>query len=112
MPAGDSAAGWGWVTRLLHWSMAALILFQPGFGLYMTRIQDLLERFLLTQTHKSWGFVLFLLALARVLWRLANRSRPPLPATMPVWQVHAAEVSHAALYMLMLLMPISGWIMA
>jgi cytochrome b561 len=110
--AFDSAAGWGWVTRTLHWTMAALILFQLGYGLYMSRVGDLLQRFLLTQTHKSWGFVLFLLALGRVLWRLGNRARPPLPATMPRWQVRAAGLSHVLLYVLMLAMPVSGWLMA
>ena len=39
----DSADGWGAVTRLLHWGMAALILFQLGFGLWMTRVPDLLR---------------------------------------------------------------------
>lgn len=111
MRALDSPAGWGWVSRLLHWTMAALILFQLGYGLYMTRVQDLLERFVLTQTHKSWGFVVFVLALARILWRLGNRSRPALPP-MPAWQARAAAVSHGLLYLLMILMPVSGWLMA
>jgi cytochrome b561 len=107
----DSADGWGAVTRLLHWGMAALILFQLGFGLWMTRVPDLLARFTLTQTHKSWGTVIFTLALLRLGWRTANR-RPSLPATMPDWQRRAARLSHAALYALMLLLPLSGWLMA
>ena len=112
MPARDSAAAWGWVSRLLHWAMAGLILFQLGFGLYMTRVPDLLARFTLTQTHKSWGFVIFVLALVRVGWRLVNRARPPLPAAMPRWQVRAARLSHALLYLLILVMPLSGWVLA
>jgi cytochrome b561 len=107
----DSAAGWGWGSRLLHWVMAALILFQLGFGLYITQVvrNDLLTRFTLTQVHKSWGFVIFVWALARVAWRLCN-PRPPLPA-MPAWQARAARLSHRLLYVLMFLMPLSGWIM-
>ena len=113
MRARDSAAGWGWVSRALHWTMAALILFQLGFGLYMTQlVPDLLRRFTLTQTHKSWGTVIFALALVRVAWRLANRTRPPLPAAMPRWQVRAARASHALLYLFMFVMPLSGWILA
>ncbi len=109
----DSAAGWGWVSRLLHWAMAALILFQLGYGLYMVQfVPDLLVRFGLTQTHKSWGFVVFVLALIRVGWRLASRRRPALPAAMPRWQVRAAEASHLLLYLMMFLMPLSGWILA
>ena len=111
MPAFDGAEGWGWVSRALHWSMAALILFQLGFGLYMTRVPDLLARFALTQTHKSWGTLVFALAVVRVGWRLLNRRRPPLPP-MPRWQVRAAEASHGLLYGFMFVMPLSGWIMA
>ncbi len=111
--AFDGPARWGWVSRALHWTMAALILFQLGFGLYMTQfVPDVLARFTLTQVHKSWGFVVFVLALVRVGWRLANRTRPALPATMPAWQVRAAGLSHVALYALMLLMPLSGWLLA
>jgi cytochrome b561 len=91
--------------------MAALILFQLGFGLWMTRVPDLLVRFTLTQTHKSWGTVVFLLALLRIAWRLVGGPRPPLPA-MPAWQRRAARASHALLYILMLLMPLSGWLLA
>ena len=111
MRALDAPTGWGWVTRALHWTMAALILFQLGFGLWMTRVPDLLARFTLTQTHKSWGTVVFLLACLRVVWRLLNRTRPPLPP-MPRWQADAARASHGLLYLFMFLMPLSGWLLA
>lgn len=113
MQAGNTQTGWGWVTRAIHWIMAALILFQIGLGLWMTRgVSDLLIRFDLTQTHKSWGVVIFALALLRVVWRLANRKSPGLPAGTPRWQHHAAQTSHAALYLLMLALPLSGWAMS
>jgi cytochrome b561 len=109
----DSAAGWGWASRLLHWVMAVLILFQLGLGLYMTQVvrDDVLARFTLTQLHKSWGFVVFVLALTRVAWRLVNPQRPPFPP-MPGWQVRAARLSHRLLYGFMFLLPLSGWVMA
>jgi cytochrome b561 len=111
MPLRDDAAGWGWLTRLLHWTMAGLILFQLGLGLWMTRAPDISLRVALTQTHKSWGSVIFGLALLRLGWRLANRRRPPLP-TMPRWQARAALWSHRLLYLGMLILPLSGWVMA
>ena len=61
MRARDSASGWGWVTRALHWTVAALILYQLALGLRMVRLDDLVARFALTQVHKSWGVVIFAL---------------------------------------------------
>ncbi len=106
----DDGAHWGPVSRGLHWSMAALILFQLGLGVSMVRQDDVLARFAWTQLHKSFGTVVFALALARILWRLASPARPALPG--PRWQVRAARLAHALLYVAMVVMPLSGWIMA
>jgi cytochrome b561 len=110
--ARDGVTGWGWVTRLLHWAMAPLILFQLALGPRAASFTpDLIERFRLAQLHKSWGAVVFALALLRVGWRLANRAPPP-PPGMPAWQVRAAWASHRLLYSLMLIVPLSGWVRA
>lgn len=111
MALRDQRAGWGLVSRLLHWTMAGLILFQLGLGFVMVRQTDLLRRFDLTQMHKSWGTVIFALALVRLLWRAFSGPRPTLPA-MPTWQRNGATAVHASLYVLMFLLPLSGWVMA
>jgi cytochrome b561 len=113
MQARNSAQSWGWVARLIHWVMAALILFQLGFGIWMVNfVPDLIRQFQLTQVHKSWGVVIFALALVRIGWRLANRAAPALPTGTPRWQHRAARISHGALYALMLVLPMSGWVMS
>ncbi len=78
----DSAAGWGLVSRVLHWGMTGLILFRLALGVWMVRVPDLIRRFDLIQLHKSWGTVVFLLALLRAS---GARLRPasPVPAAMP-----------------------------
>lgn len=109
----DTVFGWSLPTRLLHWALAALILFQVGLGVWATNfVPNLFHRSELIQMHKSWGVVVFGLAVTRILWRAANRwRRPPMPAAMPAWQRRAAALSHATLYLLMLSMPLSGWIL-
>ena len=52
---------------------------------------------------------MFLLAAARLAWRAVHPA-PPLPATMPAWQIRATRVTHALLYVLMLAIPLSGWV--
>jgi cytochrome b561 len=111
MSVFNTDTAWGWPARLLHWAMAALILFMLGLGYVMVNMTpDLMERFALTQTHKSWGFVVFALGLVRLLWRGINRRSPEPPGTG--FQARAAKRAHEALYVLMLILPISGWLMA
>lgn len=112
MKIRNDAAGWGLPARLLHWAMAAVILFLIGLGLYTVEIvEDLFVKFELIQTHKSWGFVAFSLAVIRVIWRLFNPA-PPLPAGMKSWERLAAHGGHYGLYALMFIMPLTGWLMA
>jgi cytochrome b561 len=102
---------WGWPARALHWAMAALILFLLGLGFVMANlVDDLMQRFAMTQLHKSFGFVAFVLALARIGWRAAN----PTPREAPgsALAARAARAAHLALYALMLWMPLTGWLMA
>ena len=112
MGVGNTATSWGWPARLLHWVMAGLILFQLGLGFRMVRlVDDLYLRFGLYQTHKSWGFVIFTLALARIAWR-ATHMPPELPGAMGPRGGALARAAHLALSPLIVLPPRSGWLMA
>ena len=113
MAVFDSATGWGWPTRLLHWVMAALIAGMLALGFYSAEIEaDVYARFELAQLHKSWGFVVFSLALARIAWRLAAGRAPAPPPRMGARERRAARAAHLALYALMIAMPLTGWLLA
>lgn len=109
----DTVNGWSVATRLLHWGTAGLIFFQIGLGVWATNfVPNVFDRSDLTQTHKSWGVLIFGLVLVRILWRAANRwRRPPVPGSTPGWQRRAALWTHWLLYALMLVLPLSGWIL-
>lgn len=113
MRLGNTEHSWGALARLLHWSVAAMILFLLGLGVWMTHfVDDTLAQFRLVQTHKSWGFVVFTLALLRVGWRLLNRRSPGLPDHMHPLEKLGAKLGHLGLYTLMFIMPLSGWLMS
>lgn len=95
--------------RLLHWAVAPLVLVQIALGF----ASDLSERpwsdFFLDQ-HVRVGVPLFGLILLRLLWRLGNEP-PPLPEAIAPWQRRAAGETHATLYLLLVLMPVTGYVL-
>jgi cytochrome b561 len=105
----NTAESWGAPAKFFHWTVALLILIQIalGFTAVAWRLSPLkLELFV---WHKSTGILILVLMLARIAWRLANRS-PALPAQTPPWERTAALASHAALYALAIALPLSGWV--
>lgn len=92
----------------LHWAMAALILSALFMGWTMTGMDISPARVKTYNYHKWVGVTVLALALVRLAWAITHRA-PPLPR-MPRWQVIAARAGHGLLYLLMLAVPLSGWI--
>jgi len=96
--------------KWLHWLTAALVvLVMIPVGLTMTRLGEGETTNTLYELHKSFGVIVFSLAVVRAVLRLI-RGAPPLEPGIPAWQRFAAHVSHYALYMLIILVPITGWV--
>jgi cytochrome b561 len=93
----------------LHWVVAALILFNLGYGLYTVNLPLSPQKLQLFSYHKWIGVTIFVLAAARLLWRLGHRP-PPLPPGMKPWEARAATATHALLYLLFFAAPLSGWL--
>ena len=91
-----------------HWLIAALILLNLFLGWRMNRITGL-DKFTLFQAHKSVGMTVLALSVLRLLWRLMHPA-PPYPASMKRWERASASALHWTFYGLMLIMPITGWI--
>jgi cytochrome b561 len=95
-------------SRILHWTMAAMILAMLFIGIGM--IASLPDYHWLISIHKPLGMLILVLAAVRLVNRLLNPP-PPLPEGMPAWQRHAALGSHVLLYVLMFAVPLVGWAM-
>jgi cytochrome b561 len=61
--------------------------------------------------HKWAGVTIFLFVLVRLLWRLSHRP-PEMPDSIPAWQRKVAAATHVLLYLLMLAVPFTGWLMS
>lgn len=101
------------VAIVLHWTIGLAIIAMVPLGWWMSdAVSDPSQAasvFRAFQLHKSIGLTILVLSLVRLLWRFTHRF-PPLPAHMPAWEKAAARTSHILLYVVMLVMPITGWI--
>ena len=101
---------WPLPVRLIHWASAALIIGALALGTTMVQIvQDAAERFDLTQTHKSIGVTVLALTLLRLCVRMTTTAPPPAPLPAPM--LKAAKAAHRGIYALLVVMPLSGWLM-
>ncbi len=100
----DSPAGYGIVTRTLHWGMAALFAWQFLSAILHLLADDTPIESFFFSTHYSVGFTLWVLVLFRGAWGLANFRRRPRTEGSAVMAL-AARLGHLALYVLMIVVP-------
>jgi cytochrome b561 len=105
----NSADRWGATARLLHWGTALLIIGLVAVGLLMQELPNSLFKLKVYAWHKSFGLTVLALVLVRLGWRLFD-PRPPYPAGMPAWQQRLSSIAHGLMYLLIIAMPLSGWL--
>ena len=109
--AGNTSDRYGWVAMLLHWAVVALIVVQLVLANMADAADTDLEELALLARHKSFGITIAMLAVLRILWRLAQPT-PSLPPRMPAWERRAARATHWGFYVLLFALPLSGWTMS
>lgn len=100
----DTQAGYGLISRSLHWLMALLFAWQFTSALLHYFADDTAAEAFFWSTHLSVGFTLYLLSLVRGAWALANWRRRPAHSGSPLER--AASIGHLALYSLMIIVPL------
>lgn len=93
----------------LHWLVAAVVACGFAVGLYMVDLPFSPGKLSTYSYHKWIGVSAFTLIVLRLAWRLGHPP-PPLPAGMPAWQRAASGAVHALLYLLLLAIPVTGWL--
>jgi len=97
--------------KFLHWLMAIAIISLFAFGFYVSNLPLSPRKLQFMSYHKWSGVTVFILALVRLSWRIMNRP-PSLPIHMGGLEQLTAHAGHAMLYLLMLAIPLSGWLMS
>ena len=100
---------YGAVSRTLHWVTFIAVVIMYGAGIVMT--SEPLTRFAdpLYITHKGLGSVLVLILIGRLAWRLSHPEPAPPPAISPA-RIRVMRWGHAGLYVLLLVMAVSGYV--
>jgi cytochrome b561 len=92
-----------------HWLIALLIIANIAVAL-VTDDWHGPARSAAMQFHKATGLTVLVLSIGRLVWRLVHRP-PPFPADVRPWEAVVARTVHWLFYALMVVMPLSGWLM-
>ena len=116
MSLKNSASAYGLVSKGLHWLMALIIITLIAVGIYMAELPKETEEqkqyaFQFYGLHKSFGVVAMLLIIARLAW-LRISPAPALPAVFDSKEQRITKGVQGLLYLLMLALPISGYLMS
>lgn len=99
--------------RRFHWYTVAFLAVQIPLGLYMVQRGEATNFDAITgklyDGHKLLGFLILLLVAARLIYRLTHGAPPDEPTIEP-WQKAAAHFNHWGLYVLLMVVPVLGWV--
>jgi cytochrome b561 len=102
---------YGSIAKIFHWTMAVLIIGMFIIANIMMSLSPTEQKWQLYDLHKSPGLLIFSLVLLRLIWRWINPG-PILPLSVPGWQKIASRINVSLLYGLMIVFPLSGYIMS
>ena len=97
------------IAILFHWAIALLI----GANILLANLAEDLPkaaRAAYMSPHKAIGISILVLTVGRILWRLSHRP-PALPDKVAGLQAKAGLTVHMLFYVLMIVMPLTGWLM-
>lgn len=96
---------------LLHWTILLGLLFMFASGIFMVNADiSKADQYKLFQIHKAAGVVMLWAILVRLAVRIFT-SAPSLPSALSAHQNKQAKVGHIVLYVVLMIMPLSGWLM-
>jgi cytochrome b561 len=99
---------YGKVAIALHWAVAILVLGNIA-GAMLTEDFPKDSRAAIMALHKASGIIILFLAVIRIGWRLTHRT-PVKPDNLAAWEIWSARIVHFLFYLLIVLVPLSGWV--
>jgi cytochrome b561 len=110
MALRNTTQRWGVVAQTFHWVIVALLIVQVTLAERADELTGIRKLGVLAY-HKAFGITILGLVVLRLLWRSVN-THPALPDDLKPYERRLARFSHAALYLLLFAIPLSGWMMS
>ena len=111
LTAKNESNRYGKVSRMLHWTIAILIISLIPMGIFASMIpEDTEYRNAYYVVHKTIGVTVFLLVIVRLIWNRLSR-RPSLDSALTSREEKLAHRAHNTLYFMMLAIPFTGFMM-
>ncbi len=112
----NTANSWGSLARAFHWVMLGMIVIQIPLGFWMVEVYEAYTEtwgddtwvMRTSNAHHTIGFLVLGLVCLRLAWRAVNTT-PDLPPTLSRPQRWLARATHAFLYILLFVYPLTGW---
>jgi cytochrome b561 len=98
------------VAILFHWLIALLVIANYVLASMAEDLPRAAQAAYMSP-HKALGVSILVFTVLRLLWRLFNKP-PPLPEELPRWQSALGQTVHVLFYFLIIMVPLSGWVMA
>ena len=111
MAKAESGLGYAETAKALHWVIVALLIVQFVLAWTMPDIKRDTKPDTLINLHLSFGALIFVVAIARLGWRLIQGEPEPAADLLP-WERRVSHITHWLLYLLLLVGPLLGWINA
>lgn len=99
--------GYSGFAKFMHWIVALCVLTIVPVGIAMNRIEGDWQNTLFN-LHKSLGALILILMTVRIIYRLVHGAPPH--HDLPAFYRVAGSINHWALYILLIVTPIMGWV--
>ena len=107
----NTANTYGVVAKSFHWLLFLMLTFSIVAGNFLASLPKGAEKLQAAGMHKSFGAVILMLIMLRLVWRLINET-PRLPDETTAGEAFIAKAMHWGLYALMFAQPLSGIMMS
>ena len=102
---------YGVVAKSFHWLLFLMLTFSIVAGNFLAAMPKGAEKMQAAGMHKSFGAIILMLVILRLVWRLINKT-PRLPNETTAGEAFVAKAMHWGLYALMFAQPLAGIMMS